>query len=172
MRRWSARITAAILVFGVVACAGLLAAGGATGRSHAHTETVLPAPPEVVFPWLHEPEKMEQWVSGLDVEEVSPGPPAVGQRIRGVVREHERVQPFVSEITAFEPGRRLGIHLVADAFVVDSVWQLSPDPGGSRLVYDADVRFAGFLGWFAPLLTPMLNEVGARDLERLRGRLE
>ncbi len=136
----------------------------------------LPAPPEAVWPWLTEPERLKQWVGWLvAVEPLSPGDAnGLGARERLVMDDPNMKQQVTMEATTteIERPRRLAVEISApmgfDGTVTYSL--VETPPGTTRLTYDRRFRYHHWLvALMEPLVTPQAKKKLVDDLERLRG---
>ena len=73
-------------------------------------EIVVAAPPEAVFNYLAEPERIKDWTPGvLAVRRTSPGPIGVGSTTETDVEVFGTRQTLHGRCIAFEPPRRLAV---------------------------------------------------------------
>ena len=177
--KWLTRtlvVLAAVLVLVVV---GLWAASNRrdAGRMRGSIEIARPA--EMVWPWLHEPDRLTQWVGWLESVEPDTTTPAVGIGQRSVwvmndPRMKERLR-IPGTVTHWEPPEQLGMHVeLPGAFTGDVFYKLI-DLGNGRSRVEQDGRFR-YQTPLARLLEPMVTPDAMRklvaDLNRLRTKAE
>jgi uncharacterized protein YndB with AHSA1/START domain len=113
---------------------------------------VINAPVETVFHLITDPEQHKRWLRGVEetryAGDYDPSNP-VGARFKQRIREGGRVQEYDGEVTAFAPSKHLAIRLTGAQFFVDVDYRLTPEGGGTRLDYAADVTCGS---WFFRLM--------------------
>lgn len=100
--------------------------------------------PEDVFPWISDPERAMRWqpsVAGGEILDETPE--RVGTTFRERIEEGGKGTELEGEITAYEQNRLIGFHLEGQYNVVNVSFLLESHDGGTRVNYDADVRFKG-----------------------------
>jgi len=120
--------------------------------------------PAMLWPWIVEPERMKQWMRGLEsVELVSGDGKSAGSRSRMVIKEGGRPASYDVELTEYEPERRLALVIRGarmKGVEIDCRYELVPQAGArTRLDYSCCCRtdrtlwkLMGFLfGWLAKL---------------------
>ena len=125
-----------------------------------------------IFPWLEEPERMGQWVQGLEYSEyLSPIETlGVGARFRQRMREMGRSVTYEGEVLEREPPQALVVALTHRRFHMRIGYQLSQKEAMTRLEYrlhlqplDSTVaRMERAMGW-------MLERSARQQLTRLKG---
>jgi uncharacterized protein YndB with AHSA1/START domain len=74
--------------------------------------TEFAAPPAAVWPYLEEPDKIKQWMSGvLEDRPTSEGPLGVGSTFEMKIKEGARIGTYQGEITAYEPPRHMALSM-------------------------------------------------------------
>ncbi len=128
----------------VLGAAGLSFALGRGAGQPEETSAVLERPAQLVFRWLHEPARRQQWVSER----------------RGITEA----------VTALEPPRRLAMHLDGEDFAGDVEYTLEEQDGRTRLRYRSATRPKQ---WLARLLAGR-DDLGRvkSDLAVLKGLIE
>jgi carbon monoxide dehydrogenase subunit G len=131
------------------------------GASAATVKIARPA--AEVFPWLLDPDRRLQWVSGLvSSEQTGEG------TYREVVQEHGQRLEATATVIRHEPPRALEIELRGRGFTARAVSQLRETDGGTTLSSSLDVQLGG-LGRFAGGLVGRQTQ---RSLERSLARLK
>ena len=137
--------------------------------SFRHSVT-LPQPPEDVFPWLLDADKVPQWTSRLEAYEVL-GDGAIGRgtRIRQALRVKGQPLDMELEVTDFDPPRRAESRLTLQGVEVVTAYALAPAGGGTELTQTLEGRATSFKArMLLPMVQPRLEEKVSSDLERLR----
>ena len=130
--------------------------------------------PEAVFDYVTDATNLAAWqTSKTSVEQITPGPPGPGTRIR------ERTKPKVGkefeqvvEFTGFERPRLLHTHVVEGPLPVDGTWTFEPDGAGTRVHFVADGELHGPMRLMAPVLRGLLDREFAGYHANLRRNLE
>jgi carbon monoxide dehydrogenase subunit G len=131
-------------------------------------------PPEAVFDYLTDAAHLAEWqTSKVSVEQLTPGPPALGTRIR------EKTKPpgapafeQVVEFTEFDRPRRVHTHIVEGPQPIDGTWTFTAEGAGTRVHFVADGELRGFLRFLGPVARRMLDRQFAGYHEKLRRNLE
>ena len=91
----------------VVVVGGLYIAGRRGNGAHHETSIEIAAPPDRVWPWLIDSERVKQWVGGLKaIESLTPDKGLeAGARDRLLIEVSGQQHEIFSEITLVEPGR-------------------------------------------------------------------
>jgi len=135
------------------------------------SETVeLAKPPEAVFPWLFEQDKVPQWTGGLEEYEVlGGGPIAVGTRVRQVLNISGQRVELELEITRYDPPTAADSHFSMSGVAVEIAYALEASGGGSRLTQTLEGHASSFKArMLLPMVQPRLERKLTEDLERLR----
>jgi len=128
-------------------------------------------PPDEVFPWLLEEDKVPQWTGDLERYEV-----------HGDLREGARVRQTLSvaggldldlEITGYDPPRSAESRFETNGIKLTTAYVLTPNGGGTRLTQTLDAKAGGLTArMLIPVVQGRLEKKLTEDLERLRGVLE
>lgn len=114
----------------------------------------IDAPPEHVFYWLDGSDRAIEWVPNLvENEELEVTDGRVGSRTRSVFLEHGQRMEMISEVTVYEPSRRIEAELTGDMFDLTVDYQLEDLGGRTRVTQYSEARFKGF---FMKLLSPIM----------------
>jgi uncharacterized protein YndB with AHSA1/START domain len=130
--------------------------------------------PERVFDYLTDPDRLRDWqTTKTAVEQLTPGPPGPGTRIREVTkppggREFEQV----SEFTEFDRPRRVTVHVVEGPHPMDGTWTFSPTATGTEVHFVAKGELTGLLGRFGPIARILIGRQFAGYHRRLKRNLE
>lgn len=149
-------------------------------------EIVIDAPPEAVFDFLAQPERLPEWTPGvLSVKRTSDGPVGVGTTTATVVEAFGVRQTLLGRCIAFEPPRRLAVQNVTAGGIsiggvsigqvsTTSASELLPEGTGTRLRALLDYSLsAGFLTGLAEKVAgPQMQADFDRSLVNLKRLLE
>ena len=132
------------------------------------------APPDRVFPYLFEPEKLIQWVDGLSSINGAPaGAPSIGTRVTYVLETKGRRQEVVSETTRIESDRLLEGRQFAKGWESLGLQERAPIDGGTRLTVTCTYSYGSHvLRLLAPLIEWQARKKVRRDLLGLKRVIE
>jgi uncharacterized protein YndB with AHSA1/START domain len=130
-------------------------------------------PPEDVFPWLFEEDKVPQWTSRLEAYELlGDGAIGRGSRIRQVLTVKGQSLDVVLEVTGYDPPRSAESRFTLQGVDVVTGYELAPDGGGTSLTQTLDGNASSFKArMLLPVVKPHLEGKLQEDLERLRSVL-
>ncbi len=132
------------------------------------------APPEAVFAFLADLEKLPLWQTGIVSAEMTT-PPPVGSGARAhVVRELMGQRLAVDLVLAdYQPGRRLELESAASGIGVAAVLDLSPDGDGTRLTFAMRIRAENlFMAPLEGVVAGAAEKDIADSVERVRRQFE
>jgi uncharacterized protein YndB with AHSA1/START domain len=100
------------------------------------------APIERVFDLIDDPEKIKQWMDGLEgttfPEGRNPDNP-VGTKFKQRIKEGSRIQEYDGEVMSYEKPKNLSVKVANKQIAVLVDYNLSPIAGGTRLDYACEV---------------------------------
>ena len=135
--------------------------------SFRHTVTV-PRPPDEVFPWLFEEDKVPQWTGSLDGYAVQ-GTLGPGATIRQTLEVSGHKVDVEMRLTRYEPPHGAESHFSMSGLDVVTTYALSPNGGGTELTQTLEGNASGFKArMLVPVVQPRLEKKLTEDLERLR----
>ncbi len=146
-----------ILLLSVIAVAVLWILGGK--QTEFSTALSIDAPPEVIFPYLTQPEQLKSWTTGLsEVEELLPAP-KVGLGSGGPVQTTMRVismpdgsqARFDDRVIRFEENQFISVQSTGSQKVLIYIYQLEPRDGQTFLSYRLKSTNCGTGRFLAPL---------------------
>ncbi|HZO24674.1 MAG TPA: SRPBCC family protein [Chloroflexota bacterium] len=151
-----------------------------------HREIVINAPPEAVFAFLAQPERLPEWTPGvISVRRTSDGPTGVNTTTETVVEAFGVRQTLLGRCLVFEPPRRLAVHNVTASGIsiggvsigqvsTTSASELLPEGTGTRLRAALDYTLsAGILTSLAERVAgPQMQADFDRSLQNLKRLLE
>jgi carbon monoxide dehydrogenase subunit G len=130
----------------------------------------LSQPPEAVFPWLLEEDKVPQWTSDLQSYSVE-GPLAAGATVRQTLDVAGGLK-LTMHISRYDPPRGAETRFETNGVKVTSAYVLEPSGTGSRLTQTLEAKAGGLTGrMLIPVVQGRLEKKLTEDLERLRGIL-
>jgi carbon monoxide dehydrogenase subunit G len=139
--------------------------------SFSHTVEIA-RPPEEVFPWLLEEDKVPRWTSHLESYTAQDGALGTGSRVRQVLEVSGRRIDVELEITGYDPPRGAETRFSTNGIEVINSYELAPSGDGTRLTQSVDAKPSGLTArLLVPVIQPRLEEKLTQDLERLRVEL-
>ena len=134
--------------------------------SFSHSVQV-PQPPDEVFPWLLEEDKVPQWTSDLKSYSVA-GPLGTGSRVVQTLELAGGLK-LDMEITRYDPPRGAETRFETNGVKVHSVYTLEPAGAGTRLTQSLEAKASGLQARMViPIVQGRLEKKLSGDLERLR----
>jgi uncharacterized protein YndB with AHSA1/START domain len=139
----------------------------------SHTVEVS-QPPEAVFPWLLETDKVPRWTGNLETyEQLTDGPLGQGSRVRQTVLVSGSRVTVEIEVVRYEPPRSAEARFETNGVQVVNLYDLEPAGAGTRLTQSMDAKPASFAARvLIPVVQPRLERKLTEDLERLRALLD
>ena len=130
--------------------------------------------PEEVFSVVTDLTRLPEWQPRLvKVEQLQEGPLRPGSRLREVREVRGKRLEQIVEVTALDPPRRFGLHIVEGPLPVDGDLTFSPThDGGTRLHVHAHGRAGGAMRLLEPLLTLGLRREFRAQYTRLKELVE
>ena len=137
-------------------------------------EVHVAASPEKVFALVTSFGDIARILPGM-VESVvlTPGPIAVGSRIREKREVKGRIRESEMVVTAHEPARRFWMDVHSGGKKAgEGGFDLAPAEGGTRLRYTIDFRMPGLMVLFTPLVKPIVRKEMEGDVAAIRKAAE
>ena len=135
--------------------------------------TTIAKPPEEVFPYLFDDDKVPQWTTGLErYERLDGGALGKGSKFREVLEVSGQRIDGELEITAYDPPR--GAESRTEVRGVDLIFRydLQPDGSGTRLTQSVEAKGGGLKGRvLIPVIQPHLERKLEADLNALKALL-
>ena len=106
-------------------------------------ESLISKPPEIVFPWIAEPEKAMKWQKNVKGGEVLVSKPGmVGTTFRETMEEEDgRSLVMHGTITEYAENRAIGFHLESRIHAVDVRYSVEEIDRQTRISVVADIRW-------------------------------
>jgi carbon monoxide dehydrogenase subunit G len=131
----------------------------------------LAQPPEAVFPWLLEEDKVPRWTSDLARYEQD-APLRTGAHVKQVLSIAGSEFVLDLELTRHEPPRAIELRTSTNGVDIVITYALAPNGGGTRLTQTLDGKARSLSArMIMPVVQGRLEKKIAADLERLRGTL-
>jgi hypothetical protein len=134
----------------------------------------LPATPERTFEFVSDLANLPRWQTGIvSAELTSPLPVGIGSTAH-VVRELMGQRIAVDlRVTAYEPGRRLGLSSAASGIGIDAVLELEPTTSGTLARFTMDIKAQNvFMKPMEGMVAGAASSDLATSLDRLRTALQ
>jgi uncharacterized protein YndB with AHSA1/START domain len=136
----------------------------------SHTVTI-PQPPEQVFPWLLEGDRVPQWMSNLERYEPE-GAVGPGSTIRQRLVIGGQTFDVPMEVVRYEPPRGAETRFSTNGIDVEASYALAPDGTGTRLTQSLEAKPRSLSArLIVPAVQPRLERKLIADLERLQALL-
>jgi len=134
-------------------------------------------PPARLWLFLDEPERLKQWLSGLEeMRHVKEESGRVGTTFVMKIKEGRKVSEYEGQVTAYETERHLGISFWGGNFppgmVMHVDYRLADLGGRTRLDYVAKMTCSQPLPWWLRLLIPLGKLFGRFQLKAFMKRLQ
>jgi uncharacterized protein YndB with AHSA1/START domain len=128
-------------------------------------------PPDQVFPWLLEEDKVPQWTSDLARYEAPRL--AVGEHVRQVLKLGGSEVVLDVELTRYEPPRATDSRFSTNGVNFVMTYALEAAGAGTRLTQTLDAKASGLTArMLIPVLQGRLEKKVTADLEHLREVVE
>jgi dehydrogenase/reductase SDR family member 12 len=133
-----------------------------------HENRHIARPVAEVFAFTADFANAERWDPGVvSSRRIEDGPPGVGSKYELTVSFGSREVPMRYEITEWEQDSRVVLEGRGETIEALDVIQFEGDQGGTLVDYTADLTFTNWIRFVAPLISPVLQKVGARALNGL-----
>jgi uncharacterized protein YndB with AHSA1/START domain len=129
----------------------------------------VPAEPHVVFRYLTEPDLLPRWIDGLrESRPLGDRVMRVGARSIEVVEAHGKTVEIISEVTALEEDRALGVRITyPGAGDTDMTYVLTQVPLGTELRLTVTPRYRGIARLVGRLMQTSTRRRLQANLDRL-----
>lgn len=129
-------------------------------------EDVISKPPEVVFPWIAQPEKAMKWQKNVKGGEVIVSKPeVVGTTFKETIEEDGHSLQMHGEITQYAENRIIAFHLDSKIHSVDVSYSVQ------EINRQTKISVAATIGWKFPMNIVSLF-AGKKMEKNLAGQLE
>jgi uncharacterized protein YndB with AHSA1/START domain len=128
----------------------------------------LAQPPEAVFPWLLEQDKVPRWTSELSRYEAD-APLRTGARVKQVLKLGGSELVLDLELTRYEPPRVVESHAETNGVKLTITYDVAPAGAGTRLTQTVDAKASSLTArMLIPVVAGRLEKKVTTDLEQLR----
>ena len=129
----------------------------------------LPFPPKVVWDYLTDFRNAKEWMAGIDgMTQDDEGPLDVGTQLRFNARGKERS----SQVTEFEPGRRVALTSTQGGITATYTYSLASADGGTDATLDAICEAKGLWKMLHPLIVFAMKRSDSSHLANLKAAME
>ncbi len=126
-------------------------------------------PAHEVWAFLTDFENAEKWMTGVGhMRPVTAGPLKLGSRFKFRARGRERE----SEITAWDPCRRIALTSIQGGVTATYEYSLSPASGSTELTLEAACQATGFWKLLHPLIVLAMKRSDSSHLIKLKSAIE
>jgi uncharacterized protein YndB with AHSA1/START domain len=138
----------------------------------------IAAPPERVFNWIYDGDRLLQWLPNLVENEVLRAERnGIGSRFRQIYVENGRRMEMVGEVTGFEPGRLLACDIRGEPFDLKVTYWLEDLGGRTRLTQHSEVILKNLpmkvvMTVLAPLIRKATHKTADSSFAKLRQLVE
>ena len=130
-------------------------------------------PIDEVFAYVADFSTVSHWDPGVvAASRLEDGEIGVGSTFAVTVTFGGRELPLVYEITRYEPSSLVVLETTSSRFDgVDTIHFEPIDEAATRVTYEADFVFKGFMRLIGPLLTTTFTRIGAKAMDGLKATL-
>lgn len=137
------------------------------------TEIVITRPRSVVSAFAMDPDNAPRWYDNIHtVEWRSPRPLAVGSRVAFAAQFLGRRLAYTYEIVELVAEHRLVQRTAEGPFPMETTYEWSDAPGGTRMVLRNRGEPTGFAAIAAPVMQAAMRRANQKDLAKLKALLE
>ena len=135
-------------------------------------EIEVPVGSAAAFAYIADFSTAAEWDPGIvEARRLTLAPTAVGSRFEVIALFRGRQQRFEYQVTEYEDGTRIALHGEGEKARSDDVITVTPHDGGTRVVYEADIRLKGVFRVAEPFLRGTFERMGDAALDGLAARL-
>jgi len=126
--------------------------------------TIINAPANIVFLWLEDNERLQQWIPNLiEDEAIIETPEKVGSTFRQVFLERGKRMEMTGELTDYAENERMRVFMSGDMFNLDVDYILKAlTPEQTEVTQDSEIKMKGAAKLFAPLML-MMSKLSKSD---------
>ena len=137
------------------------------------TEIVIARPPEEVAAYAADPTNAPEWYANIEsVTWQTPPPVRPGSKMTFVAHFLGRRLEYTYEVVDLDVGERLTMRTAQGPFPMETTYTWEPASGGTRMTLRNRGEPAGFSKVAAPMMATAMRRANAKDLQRLKQRLE
>jgi uncharacterized protein YndB with AHSA1/START domain len=136
-------------------------------------EVKIAAPPQEVFAYLSEPDKIMQWLEGVTkIEPLTESGHRVGARSKVTVHEGNETIEMQEEVIRVEPDKLTELRLTCPMFDATSLYELTDDQGQTLVKQTLRADYQGIVRIVAPLMSGAVQQKMDADFQRLKQLVE
>ena len=142
--------------------------------SHFESSVDIAKPQATVFAFVDDASKAPQWLGMCaSLEVVSPGPKAVGTKLRYSYRQGRNIRSMDGSVTGCDRPRRLEMTFSDGCFETVVSYELESIAGGTRFRQGLGISALSFFGKLTmPIVRIAVPRQAAKDSARLKAVLE
>jgi uncharacterized protein YndB with AHSA1/START domain len=134
---------------------------------------VVARPPEAVFDYLADVARFPEWQPAVErAEQLTPGPLAVGTRLRLVIRGPTGPTAVTGAVERFARPSLLAVRTLSGPAAVEASCALSPDAAGTQIRFTAAIVLKGMLRFAEGAARRMIERELPSTLADLAERIE
>jgi uncharacterized membrane protein len=134
---------------------------------------VINRPVDEVGAYMVDVRNWPQWNTNmLEGEQTSEGPMGVGTTSRGVSQFLGRRMEWTSEVTEYEPNRKMGQKITSGPMSIKQSSTFEPVEGGTRFTMVSEGEFGGFFRLAEPIVNRRMQRQMEGNLASLKDILE
>jgi len=134
--------------------------------------TIINKPVADVFAVAHDPSKTTQWQTDVEAVEYAGGPFGVGTQFTEVRKFMGKEMRTMMEVTAHEPGQRLGMKALNGPVKFEVNVTFEPIETGTKMVTVVQAEPGGFFKLAEGAVAKQLEKSIKEDNDRLKALLE
>ena len=141
-------------------------------RSFTYTIHIARSP-EQVWAYMMDFSNAPRWRNLVrSIEVLTPGPLAVGAKLKVTFDSLGKTRSAISEVWVFEPARRMGVRNTEQNVTGVFESTLAPENGGTRVTFTGDIQPHGFMWLVMPWLIRGNRRRYQEQLPNLKAELE
>jgi uncharacterized membrane protein len=130
-------------------------------------------PADQVFAYTTDAKSWPQWQSTIPkAEQTSPGSVGVGTTFDGTIRMMGLSMKWTAIATEYEPHRKFGKNITSGFITNEQHNTYVPIGGGTKFTIVYDLKVAGLMALFSPILVSSMRKALKKALGNLKGILE
>lgn len=133
---------------------------------------VIKRPVEEVFAFVTEVTNWSEWTGFPEVEQTSEGPVGVGTTFRGVTEFMGRRGEWTSEVTAYEPNKRVEQKIIWGPMSMEQTLSFEPVEEGTRYTQASEGETGGVFKVAGPIVNRTMRKQLEDSLAKLKHILE
>ncbi len=140
--------------------------------ARVEASVVINRPVDDVFAYVTDVTNWPQWTGFPEVEQTSEGPVGVGTTFRGLSEFMGRRDEWTSEVTAYEPSKRVEQKIIWGPMSMEQTLSFDPVEGGTRYTQVGEGETAGVFKVAGPIVNRAMRKQLEGSLAKLKEILE